>query len=112
MEEMEITSWAILDAVKKIADVVETVGNLQSEHNMSVFCSVEDDLLELVYSDSAVNYLRRYEDRDEFDEALEERKEDGGEAPFDQEDVEFNEHDDDKEEDEEELEVEDESESL
>lgn len=110
MEEMEITSWAILDAIKKTSDVVETVGNLQSEHNMSIFCTVEDDLLELVYSDSAVNYLRRFEDKDEFEEALEERKEDGGEAPYDKDDVEF-EEDEDKE-DEEEFDVEDESESV
>lgn len=110
MEEMEITSWAILDAIKKAADIVETVGNLQSEHNMSVFCKIEDDLLELVYSDSAVNYLRRYEDKDEFDEALEERKEDGGEAPYDKDDVEFIEDEEGEKGDE--VDVEDESESL
>jgi hypothetical protein len=108
MEEMEITSWAFLDAVKKVADIVETVGNLQSEHNMSIFCTIEDDLLELVYSDSAVNYLRRFEDKDEFDEALEERKEDGGESPYDKDDVEFSE--DEEEEKSDELDVEDESE--
>ncbi len=105
MEEMEITSWAILDAIKKAADVVESVGNLQTEHNLSVFCVIEEDHLELVYSDSAVNFLRRYEDKDEFEEALEERKEDGGEAPYDQDDVEFNE-------DEDEFDVEDESDSA
>ncbi|OGD26094.1 MAG: hypothetical protein A2Y56_15230 [Candidatus Aminicenantes bacterium RBG_13_63_10] len=107
---MEITSWAILDAIKKAADVVESVGNLQTEHNLSVFCVIEEDHLELVYSDSAVNFLRRYEDKDEFKEALEERKEDGGEAPHDQDDVEFNEDED--EEDEDEFDVEDESDSA
>ena len=110
MEEMEITSWAILDAIKKAADVVETVGNLQSEHNMSVFCFIEEDYLELVYSDSASNYLRRYEDKDEFEDGLEERKEDGGESPYDKDDVEFNEDEDEEEEDE--FDVEDESESA
>ena len=110
MEEMEITSWAILDAIKKAADVVESVGNLQTEHNLSVFCVIEEDHLELVYSDSAVNFLRRYEDKDEFKEALEERKEDGGEAPYAQDDVEFNEDED--EEDEDEFDVEDESDSA
>jgi len=110
MEEMEITSWAILDAIKKAADVVESVGNLQTEHNLSVFCFIEEDYLELAYSDSAVNFLRRYEDKDEFEEALEERKEDGGEAPYDQGDVEFNEDED--EEDEDEFDVEDESDSA
>ncbi|MCJ7612627.1 MAG: hypothetical protein MUP19_10215 [Candidatus Aminicenantes bacterium] len=108
MEEMEITSWAILDAIKKAADVVETVGNLQTEHNMSVFCTIEEDCLELVYSDSAANSLRRYEDKDEFEDALEERKEDGGEAPYDKNDVEFNED----EEEEDKFDVEDESDSA
>lgn len=110
MEEVEITSWITLDAVKKAADVVESVGNLQADHSMSVFCTIEDDFLELLYSDSATNYLRRFEDRDEFEEALEERKEDVGESPYDEDDVEFEEDKDD--EDKEELEAEDEAESL
>ena len=75
MEEIEIMSWLTLDAIKKKAKVVEMVGNLQTGHNMSVFGIIEEDYLELCYSDSAANYLRRYEDRDEFDSALEERKE-------------------------------------
>jgi hypothetical protein len=45
-----------------------------------VFVVIEDDYLELCYSDAAANTIRRFEDRDEFDEALEERKEDDGEA--------------------------------
>jgi hypothetical protein len=113
MEEMEITSWMTLDAIKKskAADVVESVGNLQTGHCMSVFLVIEDDFLELCYSDSAANYLRRYEDRDEFDGALEDRKEDTGEAPYkDDGDRAFAEEDDDVEdEDEVEFDVEDES---
>lgn len=42
---------------------------------------IEEDYLELCYSDSAANYLRRFEDRDEFDVALEQRKKDVGDAP-------------------------------
>ena len=82
MEEMEITSWLTLDAIKKSksAEVVETVGNLQTGHSKSVFVIIEDDYLELCYSDAASNTIRRFEDRDEFDEALEERREDDGEA--------------------------------
>ena len=110
MEEVEIASWITLDALRKSADVVESIGNLQSDHSMSVFCTIEDDFLELLYSDSAANYLRRYEDRDEFQEALDERKEDVGESPYDEEDVEFEEDKDDK--DKEESDVEDESESM
>jgi hypothetical protein len=82
MEEMEVTSWQTLDAIRKSksADVVETVGNLQTGHQKSVFLVIEDDYLELVYSDAASNVLRRFDDRDEFDAAIEERKEDDGEA--------------------------------
>jgi hypothetical protein len=100
MEELEVTSWLTLDAIRKSknAEVVETVGNLQTGHSKSVFCVIEEDYLELCYSDAASNTIRRYEDRDEFDEALEERKEDDGEAAFaDDGDKDFDE-DDDKEE--------------
>jgi hypothetical protein len=110
MEEIEIASWMTLDAVRKAksADIVESVGNLQTGHCMSVFCVIEDDHLELCYSDSTANYLRRYEDRDEFDEALEERKEDVGEAPY--EETEDRDYDEDNESEEGvEFDVEDES---
>jgi hypothetical protein len=110
MEEVEIASWITLDAIRKASDVVESVGNLQSDHSMSVFCTIEEDLLELLYSDSAANYLRRFENRDEFQEALDERKEDVGESPYDEEDVDFEEDKDD--EDKEKFDVEDESESM
>ena len=111
MEEIEIMSWLTLDAIKKRAKVIDTVGNLQTGHNMSVFAIIEDDFFELAYSDSAANYLRRFEDRDECDAALEERKEEDGEAPFEEEDRDYDE--DEEEEDEEEgFEVEDDSESF
>lgn len=86
MEEIEVSSWLTLDAVKKVADVVEIVGNLQTGHSMSIFCEIAEDCLELCYSDSAANYLRRFEDRDEFEVALEQRKEDVGDAPYKKED--------------------------
>ena len=108
MEELEVTSWLTLDAIKKKAKVIDTVGNLQTGHSMSVFAIIEDDFLELAYSDSAANYLRRFEDRDEFNVALEARKEDDGEAPFEEEDRDY---DEDEEDEDEELEVEDDSES-
>ena len=101
MEEMEITSWQTLDAIKKSkgVEIVESVGSLQTDHNMSVFCILEEDYLELCYSDSAANALRRYEDRDEFEEALEERKEDAGEAPYEEdEDKDYDEDEEDKDE--------------
>jgi hypothetical protein len=102
MEEMEVASWLTLDAIKKSknAEIVETVGNLQTGHSKSVFCIIEEDYLELCYSDSAVNTIRRFDDRDEFDEALEERKEDDGEAPHEDVDDKDNDEDGDEEEDE------------
>jgi len=84
MEEIEVSSWLTLDAVKKAADVVEIVGNLRTGHSMSIFCEIAEDCLELCYSDSAANYLRRFEDRDEFEVALEQRKADAGDAPYDE----------------------------
>jgi len=118
MEEMEVTSWLTLDAIRKSksAEVVETIGNLQTGHSKSVFVVIEDDFLELVYSDAASNTVRRFEDRDEFDHALEERKEDGGEAAHlsDNGDKDFDEDED--EEDKEDIgdgfTVEDESETF
>jgi len=98
MEEIEITSWLTLDAIKKKAKIEETVGNLQTEHSMSVFCTIEDDYLELYYSDSAANFLRRYEDRDEFDLAMEKRKEEDGEAPFEEDERDYDEDYEEKEE--------------
>jgi hypothetical protein len=109
MEEIEVMSWLTLDAIKKKARLVETVGNLQTGHSMSVFGIIEEDYLELCYSDSAANYLRRYENEDEFDAALEQRKEEDGEAHYEDE-RDYNEEDEDEEEDE--LEAEDESETF
>ncbi len=82
MEEIEISSWLTLDAVKKSAKVAETVGNLQTGPCKSIFCKIEDDYLELYYSDTGANYLRRYESKEEFDDALEKRKAEEGETPF------------------------------
>lgn len=82
MEEIEITSWLTLDAIKKEAETVEEIGDLQTGHCVAVFCQIEDDFLELCYSDMASNYLRRYEDKEEFDLALEKRKEEFGEGIF------------------------------
>jgi len=109
MEEIEIASWLTLDAIKKKADIVESVGNLQAGHSLSVFCIIEDDYLELCYSDSTANTMRRYDDREEFDLALEERKEESGEVPFEDEE---HDDDDDYEAEEEGFELEDDSENF
>ncbi len=84
MEEIEILSWLTLDALKNAAKAAETVGNLQTGHCKSIFCKIEDDYLELFYSDTGANLLRRYENKDENDNALEKRKEEEGETPFEE----------------------------
>jgi hypothetical protein len=105
MEEIEIASWNTLDAIKKAAKVVDTVGNLQTGHSQSIFCVIEDDFLELYYSDSSSNYLRRYDDREEFEIAIEKQLEDDGAAPFEEEGYE----EDEEEKKEEGLDIEDDS---
>jgi len=85
MEEIEISSWLTLDALKKEADISETVGDLQTGHIKSIFCTIEDDYLELCYGDTASNYLRHYEDKEEFELAIEKRKEEVGETAYDKE---------------------------
>ncbi len=96
MEEIEVSSWLILDAIKKTAKVVETLGNLQTGHSISVFCMIEEDYLELYYSDTASNFLRRYEIKDEFQNALEQRKKEEGETPYEDEQA-YDEADEDEE---------------
>ena len=103
MEEIEIASWSTLEAIKKAAEVVETVGNLQTGHSQSVFCVIEEDFLELYYSDASSNYLRRFDDREEFEIAIEKQLEEDGAAPFEEEDYE------EDEEEEEEADIEDDS---
>jgi len=85
MEEIEVTSWLTLDALKKAGETKETVGDLQTGHCMSIFCKIEDDLLELCYSDTASNFVRRYEDYDELQLAIEKRKEEVGDSRYDDE---------------------------
>ena len=112
MEEIEISSWITLDAIKKKSEINETVGNLQTGHSMSVFCRIEEDFLELVYSDSTSNWLRRYEDKDEMEAAIETRKEEDGDAPYEEEreyEEEFESEDDDDDEEHQELGVEEEA---
>ncbi|NIO48924.1 MAG: hypothetical protein GTN73_05735 [Candidatus Aminicenantes bacterium] len=84
MEEIELLSWLTLDAIKKAATITETVGNLQTGPCKSIFCRIEDDYLELYYSDTGANFLRRYENKDEYDNALEKRKAEEGETPFEE----------------------------
>jgi hypothetical protein len=60
MEEIEISSWATIDALKKAADIVETVGNLHSDQEMYVFCVLEEVYLELGYRLAGPNYFATF----------------------------------------------------
>jgi len=82
MEEIEILSWLTLDAIKNSAKVAETVGNFQTGSCKSIFCKIEDDYLELYYSDTGANFLRRFESKEEYDDARVKRKAEEGETPF------------------------------
>jgi hypothetical protein len=112
MEEIEIMSWLTLDAIKSAAEVKETVGDLHIGHCKSVFCKIEDDMLELCYSDSTSNYIRRYENKEEFETALAKRKEEEGEAQYEENPGYDDEDFADNGEEEEDLEIDDEPENI
>ncbi len=82
MEEIEIASWLTLDALKKEAEIVETVGDLQTGHWKSIFCTIEEDYLELCYLDTESNFLKHYEDKEEFEITIEKRKDEIGETLY------------------------------
>lgn len=84
MEQLEIISWQTLDTLKAAATkTIEVVGDLDSDEHMSVFCTIEDDYLELFYSELDANFIRHYEDEDEFYKAIETRKNEFGAEGFD-----------------------------
>ena len=75
MEQLEVISWQTLDALKAAATkIVESIGDLDNEEHMSVFCYIEDDYLELFYSELDTNYIRHFEDEEEFRKTIEVRR--------------------------------------
>jgi hypothetical protein len=84
MEQLEVISWQTLDALKNAATkIVESIGDLDSDEHMSVFCYIEDDYLELFYSELDANFIRHFEDEEEFYKIVEVRKNEFGEENFD-----------------------------
>jgi len=84
MEQIEIVSWKTLDALKDSATkIIEVIGDLDTFEHMSVFCHIDDDFLELYYSELDANYLRHFEDEEEFFKVLNLRKTEFGEEDFD-----------------------------
>lgn len=83
MEQLEIISWKILDAIRNSATKTnEVIGDIDTNEHMSVFCQVDDDYIELYYSEVESSYFRHFEDEDEFFTAIDERKSEFGEEEF------------------------------
>lgn len=83
MQQIEVISWKTLDALKGAATkLVEIIGDLDTNEQMAIFCTIEDDFLELYYSEADSSYLRHYEDEDEFFKYIELRKKELGEDEF------------------------------
>lgn len=84
MEQLEVVSWKILDAIKEAATkTVEVIGDLDTFEHMSVFCQVDDDFLELYYSELDSNFIRHFDDEEEFSKTLALRKNEFGEEDLD-----------------------------
>ncbi|HDP94409.1 MAG TPA: hypothetical protein ENN40_03505 [Candidatus Aminicenantes bacterium] len=80
MQEIEILSWITLDALKEASTrVIDSIGNLDTNEQMSLFCVIEEDYLELHYSELEANYLRRFDDEDELFKHIAKRREELGE---------------------------------
>ncbi len=86
MDQIEVMSWKTLDAIKQSAtQIEEVIGDLDTHEQMAVFCSIEEDNLELYYSELEGNYIRHFEDEEEMLTYLQQRKSEFGED-FDAED--------------------------
>lgn len=83
MEQIEVVSWKTLNALKQAAKIDQIIGDLDTNEQMSVFCSIEEDYLELYYSELESNYIRHFEDEEEFAKYIELRKDEFGEENFD-----------------------------
>ncbi len=83
MEQIEVISWKTLDAIKQAAHILETIGDLDSNEQMAVFCSIEEDFFELYYSELENNYIRHFDDEEDMHKFIDLRKNEFGEEDFD-----------------------------
>ncbi len=84
MEQIEVISWKTLDALKNTATHTEEVlGDLDTNEQMAIFCSIEEDFMELYYSELEGNYIRHFDDEEEMLKYIELRKTEFGESDFD-----------------------------
>ncbi len=83
MEQLEIISWKVLDAIRNsVSKTFEVIGDVDLDEHMSVFCQIEEDFIELYYSEVESSYIRHFDDEDEFFSAIEERKDEFGDDEF------------------------------
>lgn len=82
MEQIEVISWKVLDAIKQSASIIDTIGDLDTDEQMSVFCSIEEDFFELYYSELEANYIRHFDDEEELNRYIDARKSEFGEEDF------------------------------
>jgi hypothetical protein len=95
MEQIEVMSWQTLDALKESATkTIEIISDLDTDDHMSIFMKIDEDYLEIYYSEVDSNYIRRFDDEDEMYRFIEERKNELGEDKFDTIDY-YNENEDD-----------------
>ena len=84
MEQIEVISWQTLNALKESATkIIEIISDLDTDDHMSVFLKIEEDFLEIYYSEIDSNYIRHFDDEDELYKFIEERKNELGEDKFD-----------------------------
>lgn len=82
MEQIEVISWKTLDAIKNAATIVDTIGDLDTNEQMAVFCAIEEDYFELYYSELEANFIRHFEDEEEMYKNVDIRKNEFGEEDF------------------------------
>lgn len=83
MEQIEVISWKALDALKNTGQILESFGDLDTNEQMAVFCSIEEDYFELYYSELENNYIRHFDNEEEMLKHQEIRKDEFGEDDFD-----------------------------
>jgi hypothetical protein len=84
MQEIEVISWDVLDAIReKSSEIIEEIGDLDTDDGMSVFCQIGEDFFELHYSEIGTNYLKHFPEEDEMTEYVEKRKADAKNQEFD-----------------------------
>ena len=83
MEQIEVISWKALNALEKAASkIYKVIGSVETNEQMSVFCGIEEDYLELFFSEVDSSYIRHFEDEDEFFKIMDVRKTELGEENY------------------------------